>query len=175
MTAISSSSPRAARVASRSVVLPAPGDDTRLIAATPWAARVDLTSAAISSLRAITRSRTSIVRTAIVDLQIRHAQHVASAGQDVRLGSGERRSGEHGLEAELEARRLDARALADVDGNGHELRRGSAELFFGDAGDLHRDTHLVHGAATRGSQRCPHCVRRAMTRATTSSKASIAP
>src|SRR5512141_1314143 len=102
MTAMSISSPRAASVFSSSVVLPAPGDETRLIAVTPCAARRERTSPAISLLRAITRSRTSIFRTAIVDLQVCNTQHIAGAAKNHGLGSFERRCREHGLEAELE-------------------------------------------------------------------------
>src|SRR5512141_3429797 len=108
MTAMSISRPSAARVRSRSVVFPEPGDETRLIAVTPCFPRSERTSPAISLLRVITRSRTSILRTAIVDLQISHAQHIAGAAEDLRLRSLEGRRREHGLETKLETGWLDA-------------------------------------------------------------------
>src|SRR4030095_3741547 len=99
---------------------PAPGDETRLNAATSCAASRARTCAAKSSLRAITRSRTSIVWIAIVHLQVRDLEHVASTAHDGALCAAERRCREHGIEAELQGRRLDASRRANLHGDRDE-------------------------------------------------------
>src|SRR5512134_130020 len=129
--------PRSARVRSSSAVLPAPGDEIRLNAGTPARASRVRTPAASSSLRAMTRSRTSIVRTAIVDLQIADAQHVAGAPLDQRRRAGERRRPQQGLEAERQAAELDPGVVAHLETHRAQGRqRLEPQALLRDAADL---------------------------------------
>src|SRR5690606_26238055 len=107
-TAIGSSASSAASVRSSSSVFPEPGEETRLSATVPAAARRARTSAAYSSFFAIYRSRTSIVRTAIVELQVVEPQLVAGHRHQHRPRAGEGGHPEQGLQAEGEVLPLHA-------------------------------------------------------------------
>src|SRR5512145_2768779 len=146
--------PRSARVRSSRAVFPAPGEEIRLNAGTPARASRSRTPAASSSLLAMTRSRTSIVRTAIVDLQVADSQHVARPPLDQRRGAREGRHAEQRLEAERQAAQLDARLLADLEAHrAEERQRLTAQALLRDAADLEGDAHLMHGRAPSAGPR----------------------
>jgi hypothetical protein len=124
--------------------LPEPGEETRLNVGTPRRSGAR-TRPAISSLRAMTRSRTSIVLTVIVGhLQIAEVQGVAELPQDSRLGTAERRLSEQRLETERKILRLDTGVIADRDAKRHEGIGRLTQPLLGQAADLECDAHLMH-------------------------------
>jgi len=115
---------------------------TRLNDGTPEACSRCRTTAASSSFRAITRSRTSIVRTAIIHLQVGHPEVRARQGGEFRPRAGERHVGEQRLQAEPEVLELDPRVLAHLDRDGPDrTRRVGRRARLGDAADRHH--HLL--------------------------------
>src|SRR5512143_1616184 len=145
ITLSTSSWPRSASVRSSRSVLPAPGDETRFSAGTCDASRRSRTCSASSSSLAMIRSRTSIVRTAIVHLQIREAQHRTGPAQDQRTRAPKRRLIQQRLQTELEVPDLYPGVVADLDADGaHRRECVRAEALLGHAADLERQAELMH-------------------------------
>src|SRR6185503_6660254 len=153
-TAIRISAPRSASVRSSSSVFPEPGEETRLKLGTRSARRRARTRAAISSLRAMTRSRTSIVLTRIVhQLQISQVQGIPQFAANPQRRAAEGRLGEERLQAEREILRLDSGLIAHGDADGYEPAAVHPEPLFGHPADLEGDAHLMHAATPRPSPR----------------------
>src|ERR1035437_6760316 len=142
-----SSSPRASSVRSSSVVLPDPGEDTRLSAAMPASCSCRRTVAAISSFFAMTRSRTSIVRTAIIHLQVGEPEIRTGTRDDRGDGPGKRRCVEQRLETEPEVLHLDIGIVANLDADSPQLADGPRlEVRLRHAAYLQREAQLVHAS-----------------------------